>query len=289
MPGPVVQVRAVIKTTKPAIILLLAFTAIAAAIVAYGGISVFTWRPFLFCLVAVVLGSAGSEAMTAFTDRDIDKIMRRTENRPVPSGLLVATVPLFFGLALVVIASLFAFLVGLLVVALLWIAIADNVLVYSVWLKRRSRWNVIAGGVCGGVPVLMAWASVTGELSITSFFLAAVVIVWIPLHIWSFSLEYREDYERAAIPMYPLTISGPRSFLAVGSAGLVLTMFSFLAYVAGVKSYVLLATSLLMGMIVVALSVALIFNPTKRNAERVFVFSNIYLLGFFLAIMLPYI
>jgi len=289
MPATVLQLKAAIKTTKPAIILLLAFTAIAVAIVAYGGIAVFTWRPFQFCLIAVVFGSAGSEAMTAFTDRDIDKIMRRTENRPVPSGILDARVPLFFGLALVALASLFAFLAGLLVLALLWVGVVDNVLVYSVWLKRRSRLNVIIGGVCGGIPVLMAWASVTGELSVTSLFLAAVVVVWIPLHIWSFSLKYREDYERAGIPMYPLTISGPGSLVAVGSAGLVLTMFSFLAYVTGAESYLLLAISLLMGMIVVALSVALIFNPTKRNAERVFVFSNIYLLGFFLALMLPYI
>ena len=126
-------------------------------------------------------------------------------------------------------------------------------------------------------------------MSITSLFLAAVVVVWIPLHIWSFSLEHREDYERAAIPMYPLTISGPKSFLAVGSAGLVLSMFSFLAYATDVKSYLVLAISLLMGMIVIALSVALILNPTKRNAERVFVFSNIYLLGFFLVLTIPYI
>lgn len=257
--------------------------------VAYNGVGVFSYGPFLLCLAAIVLGAGGCEAVTAYTDRDIDGIMERTHDRPVPSGVLDERVPLVLGISMVAAGCAFAYASGPLVLLLLIIAVVDNVLVYSLWLKRTSRWNVLLGGVCGGVPVLMGWAAVTQTVSATSLFLAAVVILWIPLHIWSFSIEYKEDYSRASVPMYPLTLSGRKSLLAIGWAGILIAVFPLLACVTGVKSYLFLAVALLMGLMAVALSARLIFDPVRRNARNVFVFSNIYLFGIFLALMLPYV
>ncbi len=268
--------------------LLLAFTAIAAAIVAYNGIEVLLYGPFLLSLAAVVLGAGGCEAITAYTDRDIDGIMERTRGRPVPSGALDERVPLVLGISMVAVGCALAYMSGPLVLLLLVIAVVDNVFVYSIWLKRRSRWNVLLGGVCGGIPVLMGWAAVTHTVSPTSLFLAAVVIVWIPLHIWSFSIEHREDYNKAAVPMFPLTLSGRKSLLAVGWAGVLIAVFPLLAYVTGVKSYLFLAVALLMGLMAVALSARLILNPVRNNARHVFIYSNFYLFGIFLALMLTY-
>ncbi len=290
MYGVKAKLKGVIKITKPAVVTLLAFTAIASAIVAYGSITVFFYMPFVLALISVVTGAAGAEAVTAYTDRDIDRIMERTNKRPVPSGTISGVTALIVGLVLISTSIIFAVAVSLLVTVLILIALVDNIVVYSLWLKRSSRWNIVLGGICGGIPVLMGWASVTGSLSWASLFLAMLVIVWIPIHIWSFSIEYMEDYQKASIPMFPLTIKTvKKSMVCVGMAGMVIAIFPILAYFAGIGSYLFLAISTLMGLITIALSISLIMKPAKKNAKHLFIFSNIYLFIVFVALIIPFL
>src|SRR6202007_1412912 len=131
--------------------------------------------------------------------RDIDGIMTRTHNRPIPSGRIRARNALVFGLVTSVLSVVLALWFNSLAALLMGIGLIDNVVVYSLWLKRRSWLNIILGGISGGMPVLVGYAAVAGTVSPIALFMSALVVVWIPTHIWSLAIRCREDYEKANI------------------------------------------------------------------------------------------
>jgi len=201
-------VRAYVALTKPRVIELLLVTTIPVMVLAERGI------PSLSLVVATVVGgalSAGSaNAYNMFIDRDIDVHMGRTSARPLVTGDISGRS-----------ALVFASVLGVLSVAWLWVfttplaaglslaAILFYVLVYTLWLKRRSEQNIIWGGIAGCFPVLIGWAAVTGSLSLEAWILFLVVFVWTPPHYWPLSMKYREDYARVDVPMLAVVREAP--------------------------------------------------------------------------------
>jgi protoheme IX farnesyltransferase len=201
--GPIDTVRAYVALTKPRIIELLLVTTLPTMVLANGGIP----APWLMAAVVLggVLAAGGANAINMFVDRDIDDVMRRTRHRPLPRHAVTPTAALAFGIVLSVVA--FAWLtwtVNLLSAALALSATAFYIFVYTLWLKRTTPHNIVIGGAAGCVPVLVAWASVTGEVGLPAVVLFGIVFYWTPPHFWALALRYRGDYAAARVPMLPV-------------------------------------------------------------------------------------
>jgi protoheme IX farnesyltransferase len=202
-PGPLDTLRAYIALTKPRIIELLLVTTVPTMVLAHGGV------PHWWLMTAVVLGgtlaAGGANAINMYVDRDIDDVMRRTRHRPLPRHAVTPSRALAFGIALSVVAFVFLTLtVNLLSAVLALSATAFYVFVYTMWLKRTTPQNIVIGGAAGCVPVLVAWAAVTGEVGLPALVLFAIVFYWTPPHFWALALRYRGDYAAARVPMLPV-------------------------------------------------------------------------------------
>ncbi len=204
--GLVSKAKAYLALTKPRVIELLLITTVPTMILAKQGL------PSLWLVVATLVGgalSAGSaNAFNCYIDADIDKIMGRTKNRPLVTGELTKRQ-----------ALIFAFVVGALSVAWLWIftnflaamlslsAILFYVLVYTLLLKRRTPQNIVWGGAAGAMPALIGWAAVTNDLSVSAWLLFLIIFLWTPPHYWPLSMRYKDDYAAAGVPMLPVVRS----------------------------------------------------------------------------------
>src|SRR5436190_17104849 len=200
------RVAAYVALTKPRIIELLLVTTVPTMVVAAGGM------PSVWLMVATVLGgtmaAGGANAINMVIDRDIDRVMQRTQGRPLVTGALTPAEALRFAIALEVAA--FAWLwatVNLLSAVLAVSATLFYVFVYTLWLKRRSTQNIVVGGAAGAVPVLVGWAAVTDRLDWAPIVLFAVIFYWTPPHFWALAIKYRDDYAAADVPMLPAVAS----------------------------------------------------------------------------------
>jgi protoheme IX farnesyltransferase len=194
------KAKAYVALTKPRVMELLLVTTIPVMILAEGGL------PHWWLIVATVLGgamSAGSAAsFNMYIDRDIDKVMKRTKNRPLVTGELSPREALVFAWTLAVVSTVWLLVTtNVLAASLSVAAIAFYVFVYTLWLKRRTSQNIIWGGIAGCFPVLIGWAAVTNSLTWAPLILFGVVFLWTPPHYWPLSMKYRDDYKSVGVPM----------------------------------------------------------------------------------------
>ena len=189
-----------VSLTKPRVMELLLVTTVPVMILAERGI------PNLWLVLATVIGGAMSAgaagAFNCYIDRDIDKVMKRTKNRPLVTGVLSPREALIFSWSMAVLSTVWLyFTTNPLTAALSVGAIFFYVVIYTLWLKRWTSQNIIWGGIAGCFPVLIGWAAVANSISWTPFILFAVVFLWTPPHYWPLSMKYREDYRSAGVPM----------------------------------------------------------------------------------------
>ena len=203
-------ISAYIALTKPRIIELLLVTTLPTMVVAKRGLPS-VWL-MLATLVGGTLAAGGANAINMVVDRDIDRLMDRTKNRPLVTGAMSPTAALVFALALEAAAFLELWLaVNLLSAVLAVSATLFYVFIYTLWLKRRSSQNIVIGGAAGAVPVLVGWAAVTNSLSWAPIVLFAIIFIWTPPHFWSLAVRYKEDYAAASVPMLPAVASMKRT------------------------------------------------------------------------------
>jgi protoheme IX farnesyltransferase len=246
------------------------------------------YNPMLFVIAvaAITAASAGCDTLTSYIDRDIDAVMRRTKDRPIPSGRIHAKRALTWGLVLSAVGLVLGFMINLL--AFTWIALGvlDNVIVYSLLLKRRSPTNIILGGISGGLPVLFGWSAVTNSLSLLPVLLAALVVLWIPGHIWSLAIFTRHDYVQARVPMLPVVTKLKTALRCIVSTIVLMVPFSLWIYFEGGFGLIYLAVALLFGICVLVINVRLFLHPDDRMAYSAFKVSSPYLFALFLAMMI---
>ena len=198
------RLRAYIELTKPRISLLVVMTAVPALLLAARGFP--GARVFFGTLLGTVLASASAASFNMYFDRDLDALMRRTAARPLPAGLLTPASALGMGFALAAAAWLTLDLCTNFLAALIaMLSIFYYAIVYTVWLKRRTPQNIVIGGAAGASAPLIAWAAVTGTLGVPALLLFAIIFLWTPPHFWALSLYRRDDYERAGLPMLPVS------------------------------------------------------------------------------------
>ena len=274
-----------VALTKPRIIELLLVTTVPTMIVAERGL------PSLWLVAATVLGgtlaAGGANAMNMVVDRDIDRVMVRTRNRPLASGRLTARAALTFAIGIELAA--FAFLwatVNLLSAALAVAACLFYVFVYTLWLKRSSASNIVIGGAAGAVPVLVGWTAVTNSLDWPPVVLFAVIFYWTPPHFWALAIRYRDDYARAHVPMLPVVASLRTTAVRIVLYTLLLWALTLLfAPVAGMGD-IYIAAALALGAVFTWLAVGLLRDSSPQAAMRVFTWSITYITLLFGAIAL---
>ncbi|MDE2517435.1 MAG: heme o synthase, partial [Rhodospirillales bacterium] len=161
-------------------------------------------------VLSIAVGAGAAGAINMWYDRDIDAVMRRTANRPIPAGRIEPAAALGFGITLAVASVLvMALATNLAAAFVLALSICFYVLVYTMWLKRRTPQNIVIGGAAGAFPAVIGWAAVTGSVDVVPLVLFAIVFFWTPPHFWSLALWANADYQRAGVPMLPV-VAGAR-------------------------------------------------------------------------------
>jgi protoheme IX farnesyltransferase len=274
---------AYLRLTKPRIVLLLVITTIPAMMLADGGL------PSPWLMLATVLGGSivagGANAMNMYFDRDIDEMMLRTRDRPVPAGQIEPEKAALFGLALA--AGGFFFLersVNLLAAALTLSAFAFYVLVYTLALKRTTSLNIVIGGAAGAMPPVIGWAAVTGELSISALIMFVIVTFWTPPHFWALSLNYSSDYERAGVPMLPVVAGPEQTRRQIFFYSVALVVVSLLLAIWGDAGAAYLVAAMVLGGGFLYFAVRLWRYSSVRAATDLFRYSIVYLALLFGAI-----
>jgi protoheme IX farnesyltransferase len=272
------------ELTKPKIWYLLVFTAFGAALTASFLFDVpITPVTLILLLSGVAAGSAAADTLTGYNDRDIDAIMERTKNRPIPSGRISPRNALIFGLVLTAISLICAWFINIWAFGLMAFGLFDNILIYSKWLKRRSQSNIILGGFSGGAPALIGYIAVTTQNIEIGLVMAGLVFLWIPTHIWSLALHVKKDYTRAGVPMLPVVSSEKVSVRVIAGTTLMMVVFSVLPFFFNQFGIIYLATASAFGIAMIALSVWLLVKPSEKASWTVFKFSSPYLTALFIA------
>ena len=234
--------------SKPQIMYLLVFTAIATMIVNKGFSN--SIIDLVIIAIAVGFGSAGSSALTGYIDRDMDKIMDRTKNRVIPTGKIKPVNSVIYGLIISSLSLIIAYIINPLCAIFMFIGIFDNVVIYSLLLKRRHSSNIILGGISGGMPVLIGYSAITTpETSwLTAVLMSALVIIWIPAHIWSLALYFKEEYQKVNVPMLTVVTDEKLSIRYIAIASIITVIFTLALYFIGVFGIIYL---ILAGIIIV--------------------------------------
>jgi protoheme IX farnesyltransferase len=270
------RVGAYVALTKPRIIELLLITTLPTMIVAQRGM------PPVWLMAATLLGGAlaagGANAINMFVDRDIDKLMHRTRNRPLVTGAVTPRNALVFAVALEVVAFIELWgWVNLLAAALAVSATLFYVFVYTLWLKRTSSQNIVIGGAAGAVPVLVGWAAVTDSLAWTPVVLFAIIFVWTPPHFWALAVKYKEDYQAAGVPMLPAVATFKRTAREILFYSLLLLGVSLLLAAVARLGGIYVVSASVLGVVFVALAVRLWRQASPKAAMQLFSYSITYL------------
>ncbi len=284
------QVSSYYELTKPKIVSLLVFSSLTATYVAIHTLGLpFSILQWIVAGVAITAGCAGCNALTCYIDRDIDAIMFRTRHRPIPTGRITPENALLFSLTLIGLSLLLAGTFNILSFAWMGLGVVDNVVVYSLVLKRRSWLNILLGGVSGGLPVMFGWSAVTpgiiGSYSLLSVMMAGLVFVWIPVHIWFLSVAYRSDYKTAGVPMLPVVIGKEAALRVIMVASIILFPFSLAVWSLGKFGLVYGTIAIVMGLANLLGSAYVLYKPTDTNAWRMFKLSSPYLFLLFIGMI----
>jgi protoheme IX farnesyltransferase len=270
------RAAAYVALTKPRIIELLLVTTVPTMVVAAKGL------PSLWLMVATVLGgtmaAGGANAINMYVDRDIDSIMKRTQNRPLVTGVITARSALVFAIGLETVAFFFLWAtVNLLSAVLAVSACLFYVFVYTLWLKRSSSQNIVIGGAAGAVPVLVGWAAVTNSLGWAPIVLFAIIFYWTPPHFWALAIRYREDYAAADVPMLPAVVSLRATSVRILIYTVVLWACTVLFSPVAAMGNLYLGAAIVLGGLFTWLSFQLTRDATPQKAMRLFGYSITYI------------
>jgi protoheme IX farnesyltransferase len=279
------RVMAYVALTKPRIIELLLVTTVPTMFVAQRG-----WPNLgliILTLIGGTLAAGGANTFNMVIDRDIDAIMERTKGRPLVTGAMTPRAATIFAFALEI-ASFVVLAVWVNPLSA-WLAISATafyVFIYTLWLKRRSKQNIVIGGAAGAVPVLVGWAAVTNSLGWTPVVLFAVIFIWTPPHFWALAVRYRDDYAAANVPMLPVVASLRRTTLEILVYTIVLWACSLLVGPVAQLGWIYAIGALLLGAFFTYDAVGLYRLARKDQADvaramRLFHFSITYLTALF--------
>jgi protoheme IX farnesyltransferase len=273
-----------ISLTKPRIVVLLLVTALGGMYLAEGGTPPLSL--VLLVMVGGALGSGGAQAINHSLDKDIDKLMHRTQNRPVAGDRVSYKAAVIFGIILN--AAAFVILstgVNLLAATLTLSATLFYVVIYTGWLKRSTTQNIVIGGAAGAVPPMVGWVAITGSLGLTPLYLFAIIFFWTPPHFWALALLIKDDYARAGVPMLPVVHGNAATAKSVMLHTIILVSLTILFYTTEAVGEIYLAGAICLGTLFVILAWKLLHARGDSGAKPLYLYSLAYLAGIFLLLM----
>jgi heme o synthase len=275
-----------IALMKPRVMSLVVFTALTGMLVAPGHLHPVLGFTALLC-IAVGAGAAG--ALNMWYDADIDAVMSRTVDRPVPAGRVQPREALAFGVTLAVSSVvMLGLMINVLSAALLAFTILFYVVLYTMWLKRWTPQNIVIGGAAGAFPPMIGWAAATGGIGIESVLLVLIIFFWTPPHFWALSLLRVDEYARAGVPMLPVVSGVQETRRQILIYSLVLAPVGASPWLFGYAGIGYGIVAMLGGAAMVALSWQLLRTPSDRAAKRLFAFSILYLFVLFAALLVEW-
>ena len=270
------RVASYVALTKPRIIELLLVTTVPTMVIAERGM------PSLWLIIATVWGgtlaAGGANAINMYVDRDIDLLMERTKNRPLPAGEIEPRNALIFAIVLEIIAFVWLWgFVNLLSAVLAVSATLFYVFVYTLWLKRTSKSNIVIGGAAGAVPVLVGWSAVTNSLAWAPVVLFAIMFYWTPPHFWALAIRYRDDYAAADVPMLPVVESFRTTMSRIVIYSVILWALTILFAPVADMGLLYLISAIVLGGLFTGMSIDVWRSHSTEKAMRLFSFSISYI------------
>ena len=240
---------------------------------------IITWTNLLGLIGSLFLAISGSTVLNMVYDRDVDSLMTRTCNRPLPSGKVSVKEATVLGVVLSLLGIGWALALDPLYGVVIIAGWFTDVIVYTVWLKRRTPWSIVLGGIAGGMPILAGRVLGMGSIDWVGIFLALSVLLWIPTHIMTFSMRYRDDYARAGIPTFPSVYGDRTTRLLIASSSIASAIFMAIAMVGvGMNwGYLRLFIVLSAGLLVLAISSLL--KPSLKSNFGLFKYASVFMLG----------
>jgi protoheme IX farnesyltransferase len=267
--------------TKPRVISLLLLTTLLSMIIAAQG-----WPGTgLFLLVALggYMMAGAANAINMVVDRDIDARMKRTAQRPTVTQKIGSREALLFAFVLALLAFLLLWWgANLLAATLALMGLIWYVLVYTLYLKRRTWQNIVIGGAAGAFPPLVGWAAVTGELNLFAWYLFALIFFWTPVHFWALALMIQDDYRAVGVPMLPVVLGERVTVMQIALYALLTAMISLMPLFMGELGLLYLVLSLVLNGLLILKSLALYRQPERRTAVSLYKYSMLYLALLFL-------
>ena len=237
------------------------------------------WYEFLGLALSLFLAIAGSTIINMWYDRDIDAVMNRTHHRPLADGRVTPTEALRLGLVLSVLGVGMAVAISPLYGLIVFAGLFFDVVVYTLWLKRRTCWSIVWGGIAGGMPILAGRTFGTGHIDGIGILLALAVLFWIPTHILTFAMRYFDDYQAAKIPTFPSVYGFPVTRLTIAISSLLAALcISVAGILIGMQwGFVRVLAVLSAGLMLLA--VATVFRPTERLNYGLFKYASLFMLS----------
>ena len=281
--------RDLFALTKPRVMTLVVFTGLCgllAAPVAVHPVLGFT------AVLCIALGAGAAGALNQWYEADLDKKMKRTAGRPLPAGRMERQSALHFGVGLGAFSVvLMGVATNILAAAILAVSILFYVLIYTVWLKRRTAQNIVIGGAAGAFPPLIGWAAATGDISLLPILLFAIIFLWTPPHFWALSLFVKSDYANAGVPMMPVVAGVESTRRQAFFYSLPMAAAAIAPWPMGLTGWIYGVASVALNIIFVAMAAAMLGNKATDPAgmkpeKRLFAFSVIYLFALFAALVI---
>jgi len=273
---------------KPRVMSLVVFTSVVGLVAAPGSIHpVFG----LIAIMCIAIGAGASGALNMWYEADIDAVMVRTKNRPIPAGNMAPGDALGFATVLAIGSVLvMGLVVNIASAALLALTIGFYVFIYTVWLKRRTPQNIVIGGAAGALPPVIGWAAVTGGVAIEPLLLFAIVFLWTPPHSWALALVRKDDYKNAGVPMMPVAAGARNTQLQILLYSLLLVPLAVVPYVIGMAGIVYGIASSLLGLVFLTMAFQVYkcdieTTEGERVTQNLFRYSILYLFLLFAIIL----
>jgi heme o synthase len=276
--------RDYLELTKPGMVLMLLLVALTSMFIAGEGSP-----PALIVIVTIIsvyLTSSGGCVLNSYLESDLDAVMSRTRNRPLPTHRIKPGSALKLGLGLISAGILLLLAFGMWLPTLLAMAgIFLYVVVYTQWLKRKSIYSTFVGGMAGAFPVLVGWAAVTGGLAIEAVVIYAIVLYWTPPHYWSMALARRDEYVKAALPILPV-VQGPNaSRMQIGRYSVLMVVLTLIPVGMGLLDRYYAVVALALGVLLVYSAVQLFLHPSRQSAIQYYKHSTLYIALLFFAML----
>jgi len=268
---------------KPRVMSLVIFTAFIGAYLAPGHL-----HPYIFfvSILCIAVGAGASGAFNMWYDRDIDAIMKRTQNRPIPKGRVMPEDAVILATLLAVgSVTILGLATNLLAAGLLAFTIFFYVVIYTMFLKRRTPQNIVIGGAAGAFPPMIGWAAVSGEISLEPIILFSIIFFWTPPHFWALALYRSQEYADARVPMMPVVAGIDETKTQILIYSFVLVAVTFLPYAFEMSGFVYMLTASSLGSIFLYLAWKIKHNGDYGDAKRLFWFSILYLFLLYLSLL----